>query len=110
MIVLTQEKWVLKEIDSKNFPGVKARFKQVPFKEFKVIVEADADAIVFGKDEAKEALEIIARSVKDIEGIEVIEGELASYQDILELGSMNLVASFFAAFIAVQQDSDFLSK
>ena len=107
MIDLSKEVWVEKDIE--GYEGVKAKFKLIKFKEFKVIVDTDGNDIVFGRDSAKEALDIIARSIKDVEGI-VIKKKVATYKDLLEHGSMNLVAAFFAAFISVQQDNDFLTK
>lgn len=109
MLNLSKEIWVEKDLCDEKL-GISAKFRLIKYRDFKIVAETDGTAIIYGKDEAKKALGIIAKSIKDIQGVEVKEGKAASYQDILEHGSLALVAAFLETFLLVQQDQDFLTK
>jgi hypothetical protein len=108
MINLSKAVWVEKSLDA--VPAVSASFRLVKYKEYTIIADTPGEAIVNGAEEGKEALAIISRSIKDIQGIEVKEGKAATYKDVLEHGTLTLVAAFLKTFLDVQQDQDFLTK
>lgn len=108
MINLAKAVWVEKSLD--GVPDVSASFRLLKYKEFKIVADTEGDAIVNGSEDAKEALAIISRSIKDIQGIEIKEGKAAIYKDVLEHGTLALVAAFLKTFLDAQQDQDFLTK